>query len=145
VKIIWYQNDLQIELDERRFASINENKYSLIITECDLSDSGEYKAMLTNNYGQVECKCRLNVLQNISNRNRLSRNSPNFVELLKDAQVIKGNDVCFKCKVTGFPQPEIAWFKDGQELLESAHIKVSSSLETRQFLFISFSSQITLS
>ncbi len=125
-------------MDERRFASINENKYSLIITECDLSDSGEYKAILKNTYGQVECKCRLNVLQNISNRNRLSRNSPNFVELLKDAQVIKGNDVCFKCKVTGFPQPEITWFKDGQELVESAHIKVSSHCETRNYKLIYF-------
>lgn len=117
-------NDLQIQPNERILFSNEENKYSLVISKCDLSDNGEYKALLKNDFGEAQSKCRLNVSPNME---ELSKNSPHFVELLRDMSVNEGQDVCFKCKVTGIPQPNLKWFKDGQEIEESERIKVGFS------------------
>ena len=121
-KIEWYQNDLQIQPNEHRTFSYKENKYSLVLEVCDLNDSGEYKAVLKNKFGQAQSKCRLNVYPNNEN----FKNSPNFVELLKDINIQKGQDVCFKCVVVGTPQPEVKWFKDGHPIKETNNIKVGS-------------------
>ena len=103
-----------------------ENQYSLVIDSCKLSDSGEYKAVIENRYGQVQSKCRLNVLKNLNADNELSKNSPTFVELLKDITLTQGQDVCFKCKVTGVPAPEVIWYKDGAQIRDdSPRIKVT--------------------
>lgn len=75
-------------------------------------------AVLSNNYGQTQSQCRLNVLSNEI------ENKPVFVDVLKDISVLEGHDVCFKCKITGFPQPVIRWFKNGLELEESNRVKV---------------------
>ncbi len=105
--------------------SNKENKYSLVINKCDLSDSGEYKAILKNIYGEVQCKCILNISAPLSDdESEPTTNAPNFVELLKDITVFMGQDVCFKCKVTGVPQPELKWFKDGNPIKEANNIKV---------------------
>lgn len=34
-------------------------------------------------------------------------------EKVEDKNVILGNDVMFKCKVSGIPWPELIWTKDG--------------------------------
>lgn len=97
-----------------------DKKYSLVLEKCDLCNSGEYKAVLKNSFGEVHSKMRLNVLPNPNQLNE----SPCFVEQLKDINVNEGQDVCFKCKVTGIPQPDVVWFKDGNPIQESSNIKV---------------------
>lgn len=96
----------------------NDNRYYLTINECDSRDSGEYRAMLSNSYGQTQSQCRLNVVSNEIG------NKPVFVDVLKDISVIEGHDVCLKCKVTGFPQPVLKWYRNGIELEESSRVKV---------------------
>lgn len=64
-------------------------------------------------------KCRLNILPN-----EIENNKPVFVEAIKDINVMEGHDVCFKCKVTGYPQPDLKWYKNGTELYESNRTKV---------------------
>lgn len=55
-------------------------------------------------------------------------NAPEFLEQLRDITIHEGQDVCFKTKVTGIPQPDIKWFKDGNLISETANIKVRLSL-----------------
>ena len=93
-----------------------------MLEKCDLTDSGEYKAVLKNRFGEAQSKCRLNVYP--SNRHE-QKNSPKFIELLKDISINEGQDVCFKCIITGTPQPEVKWFKDGNPVSETNKIKVS--------------------
>ncbi len=77
--------------------------------------------MFKNSFGEAQSKCRLNVYPN--NRHE-TRNMPIFLELLKDININVGQDVCFKCKVSGIPQPDVKWFKNGNPIVENNKIKV---------------------
>nr|XP_020031284.1 obscurin-like isoform X2 [Castor canadensis] len=51
---------------------------------------------------------------------------PQVVEELKDLQVSPGTRlVKFQLKVKGYPAPRLYWFKDGQPLTASAHIRMT--------------------
>ncbi len=97
-----------------------------MIKNCDLNDSGEYKVILRNNFGEIHSKCILNVLAALSDDETdfSLKNRPCFVELIKDTTIKNGQDVCFKCKITGVPQPELKWYKDGNLINEANNIKV---------------------
>ena len=117
---------MQIQSDERKMFSWKENKYSLIIKKCELDDSGEYKVILRNSFGETHSKCLLNVLAGFFDEETefSSNKGPCFVELIKDSSIKIGQDVCIKCKITGIPQPDLKWYKDGDPIKESKNIKV---------------------
>ncbi|XP_076994026.1 obscurin-like isoform X3 [Tamandua tetradactyla] len=51
---------------------------------------------------------------------------PQVVEELKDLQVAPGMHLAkFHLKVKGYPAPQLYWFKDGQPLAPSAHIRMT--------------------
>jgi hypothetical protein len=43
---------------------------------------------------------------------------------LRDCQVLEGSAARFDCRLSGFPEPRVHWYKDGRELEESRHIVV---------------------
>jgi hypothetical protein len=102
-----------------------------LIRKCDFNDSGEYKVILKNNFGEIQSKCILNVLTALSD-NEIefsSKSRPFFVELVKDITIKQGQDVCLKCKITGIPQPELKWYKDGKLINEANNIKVGLNID----------------
>ena len=42
--------------------------------------------------------------------------APTFIHKPEDHTVLDGDTASFDCKATGFPQPAIAWQKDGSRL-----------------------------
>lgn len=101
------------------------------IDQLDLADSGEYKAVLTNSFGECETKCRLNVFDLDSKKNV----APTFVEELKsNVQVNEGQDVCLRCRVDGTPPIQLKWFRDDVLLTENDKVKVSSLLTNTRHL-----------
>lgn len=38
---------------------------------------------------------------------------------LEDIEVMEGRSVKFRCKVKGYPQPRVTWYKDGQRIAKS--------------------------
>ena len=128
MQIRWYLNDLQIQSNDHRIFLVNDDQYSLLINNCHMQDSGEYKAVLSNNYGEVQSKCRLNVLAKPHVKNDAVKTiAPYFVEQLKDIKINEGQDVCFKCRVCGQPEPDVRWYKDGVLIEETNNIKVRST------------------
>lgn len=117
---------------------MNDDRYTMLIDNCAVSDSGEYKAVLGNVHGQVQSQCRLNVFARPPAPKSVEAEAttaaaavargvpPFFVELVKDISINGGQDACFKCKVAGEPEPEVRWYKDGVLLVETANIKVSA-------------------
>ncbi len=128
-EIEWFHNEMQIEYNERIYLvkeKIEETtfiSYSLVIETCDYKDSGEYKACLKNEYGQIidTTKSYLNVLL-LVNKN----SPPRFVEHLQEIiSVNEGEEVRFQCKCAfASPEPQIKWFKDGVLIEKSNRIKV---------------------
>ena len=127
-QIKWYQNDAQIFSNDHRLFLMNDDRYTLLIDNCAVADSGEYKAVLRNTHGEVESKCRLNVFAKPAPQTGKAEKgvAPFFVELVKDINVNAGQDACLKCKVAGEPSPEVRWYKDGVLLVETTKVKVCS-------------------
>lgn len=122
--------------NEHRVFLMNDDRYTMLVDNCAVSDSGEYKAVLSNVHGQVESKCRLNVFAKpppkVAEAEAVARGVPPFfVELVKDININEGQDACFKCKVAGEPEPQVRWYKDGVLLVETAKIKVSEASRLR--------------
>jgi len=50
--------------------------------------------------------------------------APEFLRTLADVEVTEGQSVKFRCKVKGYPQPRVVWYKDGQLLMTQLNYKL---------------------
>ncbi|XP_060784928.1 coiled-coil domain-containing protein 141 isoform X3 [Neoarius graeffei] len=67
--------------------------------------------------------------------NLAAGNSPNFSKHLSNAVVMEGSPVTLEVEVTGFPDPALNWFKNGQELRSDERMSLSHK-EGKHVLFI---------
>ncbi|XP_067843565.1 myosin light chain kinase, smooth muscle isoform X2 [Heptranchias perlo] len=49
---------------------------------------------------------------------------PYFSKTFKDIEVIEGSAARFDCKIEGYPDPEVIWFKGEQPIKESRHYQI---------------------
>ena len=77
---------------------------------------------LKNDSGEVLCKARLNVLEDISKKGT----RPIFLEQPENKEVDEGGEVTFECVVSGVPDPEVSWFFNGRELHVSLYFNIST-------------------
>lgn len=49
--------------------------------------------------------------------------APNFTKPLESVEVTEGSAATLECKVTGTPEPSIAWFKDGESVADVKRYK----------------------
>ena len=47
------------------------------------------------------------------------KKAPEYLKGLQDQEVIEGKEVNFRCKLSGYPQPRVLWYKDGKKLKNS--------------------------
>lgn len=47
-----------------------------------------------------------------------------FIESLQPVEVVQGSPAKLQCKVTGIPEPNIEWFKDGEPVREDKRVKI---------------------
>lgn len=50
--------------------------------------------------------------------------APEFIKGIQDIEVMEGQSVKFRCKVKGYPQPRVVWYKDGHKLSSSINCKL---------------------
>ncbi|XP_022101402.1 myosin light chain kinase, smooth muscle-like isoform X2 [Acanthaster planci] len=43
---------------------------------------------------------------------------------LRDCEVFEGSAARFDCRISGFPEPQVYWYKDGREIKESRHFRI---------------------
>lgn len=111
-EVIWYKDDQPITIyPHRRFYAMRENDIcSLEIKDARCSDEGNYTCRAKNTAGEVRKSCKLIVKQ------VTPTSPPAFVKQLKDVYIVEGSCTRFDVKVTGMPEPEVTWYKDGQPL-----------------------------
>lgn len=56
-------------------------------------------------------------------RSRDSVCSPEFQQELRNHEVTEGDKVYLTIKVTGIPEPEVTWYKNGEQLKEDTRVK----------------------
>ncbi|XP_008180551.1 titin isoform X2 [Acyrthosiphon pisum] len=108
--ISWYKEDEQLtESNRYQFSTEDNGTYILNIVPLEIDDQAEWKCVAINKYGQTATSSflKLNIPKNFKR--------PRFLEELRIAFSNEGS-VNLECKVIGVPQPQLKWFKDGQEL-----------------------------
>ncbi|CAI6343292.1 unnamed protein product [Macrosiphum euphorbiae] len=108
--ISWYKEDEQLtESNRYQFSTEDNGTYILNIVPLEIEDQAEWKCVAINKYGQTATSSflKLNIPKNFKR--------PRFLEELRIAFSNEGS-VNLECKVIGVPQPQLKWFKDGQEL-----------------------------
>ena len=56
------------------------------------------------------------------------KKAPEYLKGLQDQEVIEGNEVSFRCKLSGYPQPRVIWYKDGKKLKNCGQHKIGKKL-----------------
>ncbi|XP_072469866.1 myosin light chain kinase, smooth muscle isoform X3 [Notamacropus eugenii] len=62
---------------------------------------------------------------------------PYFTKTILDIEVVEGSAARFDCKIEGYPDPEVVWFKDDQSIRESRHFQIDYDEDGNCSLIIS--------
>nr|XP_045002835.1 myosin light chain kinase, smooth muscle isoform X1 [Jaculus jaculus] len=62
---------------------------------------------------------------------------PYFSKTIRDLEVVEGSAARFDCKIEGYPDPEVVWFKDEQSIRESRHFQIDYDEDGNCSLIIS--------
>ncbi|XP_036425734.1 myosin light chain kinase, smooth muscle isoform X2 [Colossoma macropomum] len=49
---------------------------------------------------------------------------PTFSLVIQDVEVVEGSAARFDCKIEGYPDPEVVWYKDDQPIKETRHFQI---------------------
>ncbi|XP_046304388.1 obscurin isoform X2 [Marmota monax] len=150
----WFKDGKLLEEDDHYMINEDQQGgHQLIITAVVPADMGVYRCLAENSVGVSSTKAELRVELTstdydtaadatetssyfsaqgyLSSREQEGTESdegqlPQVVEELKDLQVTPGTRLAkFQLKVKGYPVPRLYWFKDGQPLSASAHIRMA--------------------
>ncbi|XP_055070840.2 myosin light chain kinase, smooth muscle isoform X2 [Misgurnus anguillicaudatus] len=62
---------------------------------------------------------------------------PTFNTVIKDVEVVEGSAARFDCKIEGYPDPEVVWYKDEQPIKETRHFQIDYDEDGNCSLIIS--------
>ena len=99
----WFKNGTPVQLSRRIKADIIGDMCQLSFTETKEDDSGDYKCMVKNDLGSASTEGQLVVTKPIV--------APEFKEKLKSMRVNEGEPAQFDVRVSGNPEPNMAWFR----------------------------------
>uniref|UniRef100_A0A7E4UT28 Muscle M-line assembly protein unc-89 n=1 Tax=Panagrellus redivivus TaxID=6233 RepID=A0A7E4UT28_PANRE len=118
--ITWYKDDQLLKEDERRtFYADEDGFFAMTIDPVQVTDTGRYTCVATNEYGQASTSAFFRVL-----KVEKEAAPPAFSFQLKDKEVKEGEVVSFECEVEGWPEPELVWMVDDQPLRPSQDFRL---------------------
>ena len=53
--------------------------------------------------------------------------APEFLKPIQDVELMEKMSVTFRCKLQGYPQPRVLWYKDGKVLRNNEHVRIRKS------------------
>uniref|UniRef100_A0A8C2PTC3 Myosin light chain kinase, smooth muscle n=1 Tax=Cyprinus carpio TaxID=7962 RepID=A0A8C2PTC3_CYPCA len=62
-------------------------------------------------------------LESVEDENRTPV-APSFSSVIQDVEVVEGSAARFDCKIEGYPDPEVVWYKDDQPIKETRHFQI---------------------
>ncbi|OTF80355.1 hypothetical protein BLA29_007967, partial [Euroglyphus maynei] len=117
----WYKDDKEIKDSDKNYKKIEDkldNSYKLIVMKATEEMVGKYKCIASNDFGATETAARFDLLA-----------PPRFIKGLHDLDIMEGNNVSMTVHLAGFPQPEVTFYKDGEEISTSAHVVIRKEMD----------------
>ncbi|GLH07319.1 LOW QUALITY PROTEIN: Titin [Gryllus bimaculatus] len=117
-QIKWFKGDTPIKPSKYFQMQKDGDIYTLHISEAFPEDEGMYKCVASNTAGSVTTSAELKVL------------APSTQEItpslapMRDVIVPEGNPAQFRTQVSGKPQPNIQWFREGALIPQSADFQM---------------------
>ncbi|XP_054706310.1 muscle M-line assembly protein unc-89-like isoform X2 [Uloborus diversus] len=118
--IQWFKDG--VELRNKSGVLISKtggNSTSLFVLTSSESDSGRYSCVASNEAGKATSVADVRI--------KPYREAPKFKRKLQASIVPSGSRVTLEVEVTGVPQPEVKWLRNGNQLQDSPYFRVSSS------------------
>lgn len=115
---VWFKNGTQVQLSRRIKADIIGDMCQLSFTETNADDSGDYKCVVKNDLGSASTEGEVVVTKPIV--------APEFKEKLKSKQVSEGEPAQFDVRVSGNPEPNVAWFRGTQAIKNEGRFTVKT-------------------
>ncbi|XP_016767640.1 obscurin isoform X7 [Apis mellifera] len=113
--IHWYIDDVEITEKRKEFVRKEEEEScTLIISEAKTELKGRYTCKLKNEFGEVKSSSTLIV-----------NSRPRLLKKLADQRIKEGDTLKLIFEVAGTPDPQVKWYKDGQEVSADARIKIT--------------------
>lgn len=93
---------------------------TLTIYDVDQNDEGKYVVQASNKYGEAKCYCSIVCTSpKVSLKPVVPEIPPKFLILLRNTNVIKGQEAKFDCLISGTPKPNITWYYEDKPLKRS--------------------------
>ena len=135
--ITWYRNGVPIKTnDADHLDVINEGGVrSLLIRNPQLGPTVEYTCVAKNKFGEAPFTVHVNVVGKLCFRfvcigiiriillDRGAHIAPYFIEQLYNVVIFEGQDTPLDASAEGFPQPFVAWEKEGKPLTPNKEYK----------------------
>ncbi|KYB28579.1 Muscle M-line assembly protein unc-89-like Protein [Tribolium castaneum] len=118
----WSKDGVPLSPSDRILVTCDGKKVGLEILNAVPSDAGRYSVKISNPLGEESSEANAAVHKVFM--------PPHFTQTFTDLQQLPGRDAKFPCRVSGVPQPEVVWTKDGLPIKESDkyHIKRDGDL-----------------
>ncbi|XP_042888253.1 titin-like isoform X7 [Penaeus japonicus] len=121
----WYRHGQEITHDEELEVQItsDNNKSSLVLGELFEDDSGDYTVTAQNPVGRASSTATLLV----EGEGDEEAEPPAFDPPLTPIRVMDGEEVRFRCKVTGKPMPKLTWLQNGRPIAHHREVRLTQT------------------
>ncbi|XP_039229321.1 titin isoform X7 [Drosophila yakuba] len=109
MNVQWFKDKCPIENGAKYRRTLNDGLSCLEIKSAELSDSGIYRCIASNQNGEVETSCLVTIYEAPSSK---FGTPPIFTRNIRDAYHSQANQLTLECKVSGSPKPHIYWQRD---------------------------------
>uniref|UniRef100_A0A8B9EX33 Obscurin n=1 Tax=Amazona collaria TaxID=241587 RepID=A0A8B9EX33_9PSIT len=114
--VSWYKDGKPVEVDPHHIIIEDpDGSCTLILDNLTGVDSGQYMCFASSPAGNASTLGKI-----------LVQVPPRFVNKVRNAYLIEGEDAQFTCTIEGAPRPQIRWYKDGVLLKDTSKYQTFS-------------------
>jgi len=123
----WFKNGVRVKESWRLKIQSDGKAISLTIKDARASDQGEFKCVATNDAGSASCSATLTIKV---------VTKPEFKEKSKATEVMEGDTAQFDARVTGYPVPEVEWFRGTTKLKNDERIELKENRDNNLYSLV---------
>ncbi|KAI5693209.1 hypothetical protein M8J75_011082 [Diaphorina citri] len=114
----WFHDKTEITEKLSEFTKVEEtdgHTYKLILSQVEREHAGKYICEVSNNLGKLKCDA-----------NFVVKAKPRFKKTLPETvEIDEGQSLSLSIEVEAVPEPEVKWYRNGQEITADANIKIT--------------------